>query len=164
MCCDGTIFADLKLQPEDNARHLNSLGREMHLPGGHALVLRRKICQPCAGFDGRSCLIYANRPEYCRRFECGVLKEVKAGTMARRTARNRICAARKLVAQVIALLRELGDQDETLALPARVRRCREGLEKNGLSGAQAETYSEFTLAFHALTLVLSESFYPSRCL
>ena len=162
LCCDGTIFADLKLQPKDKARRLNRLGHETKLPVRSALVLRRKIRQPCAAFDGCRCLIYADRPEYCRHFECAVLKPVKAGAMTRRAAWSRIRAARKQAAQVIALLRELGDTDETLALPVRARRCRERLDRIGLEGAPAAAYAQFTLAFHKLTCLLGDSFYPGR--
>jgi uncharacterized protein len=160
MCCNGTIFADLKLQPNEDARRLNRLGRETELPVHPSLVLRRKISQPCPAFDGCRCLIYADRPDYCRHFACAVLKQAKAATITPRIARNRIRTARKQAAQVIGLLRELGDTDEHVALPLRMRRCRERLERIGVDGPLTGTYARLTQAFHHLTCTLAEYFYP----
>ena len=57
------------------------------------------LAQLCAVFDGYRCRVYADRPQYCREFECVLLKSVQAGhtetdAALRITRRNRSIAMR----------------------------------------------------------------------
>src|ERR1041385_5603363 len=78
LCCNGVIFADVRLQPGDNAPRLQSLGLKF-LPNRQSQIANRKFSQPCAAFAGCKCTIYSERPTYCRKFECLLLKSVKTG-------------------------------------------------------------------------------------
>jgi len=117
LCCNGVLFADVKLQGGDDAGRLTGLGLPIKKKTG-----RPAFPQPCACFDGRLCRIYANRPKQCRAFECGLLKRVQAGELDAETALRKIAAARQLAERVRELLRRLGDRSETLALTRRYAR------------------------------------------
>ncbi|HAV64876.1 MAG TPA: hypothetical protein DCY13_21215 [Verrucomicrobiales bacterium] len=55
----------------------------------------------------------------CRRFECGVLREVSAGSLSEAAALRIIARTRKLAEKVGRLLRLLGDHDESRPLTRR---------------------------------------------
>src|SRR5579859_4548112 len=79
LCCDGVIFADLKLQPGDDATPFALLEaspsanpepsrapQSARLPGISPTGGRApKIQQPCIAFTGCSCRIYQQRPKHC---------------------------------------------------------------------------------------------------
>jgi uncharacterized protein len=157
LCCNGVIFADLKLQPQDEPDRLEALG----------LPLKRRVtpnpirvCQPCAAFEGGRCRIYADRPKYCREFECLLLKSLQSGRTDRAAALRLIRAAHQRADKVRRLLEALGDADTATALATRFRRTRRRVEQAELDEATAETYAQLTLAVHELNLLLSSAFYP----
>jgi uncharacterized protein len=127
LCCNGVLFADVRLQKGDHARRLTGLGLPLKKKAGHSA-----FPQPCAGFDGILCRIYADRPQHCRAFECGLLKRVQAGTMGVNAALRKIAGAQRLAEKVRRWLRRLGDEDERLALTRRyVRVMREPVDLSG---------------------------------
>lgn len=167
LCCNGVIFADVKLQAGDDLERLRSLGLPLQGPGGAEnrappAAIQFKFRQPCAAHDGCRCGIYSDRPLYCRRFECLLLKSVIAGKTPQTDALRLISKARQAADTVRYLLSELGDSEETLALAARFRRTRRRLERGGLDEATAELYGKLTLAVHELNLLISQAFYPGR--
>src|ERR1017187_4996 len=110
LCCNGVIFAHGQLQPEDDPARLQALGL--------VLVAKRKVeigkqrfHQPCAAFDGCRCKIYADRPKYCREFECLLLKKVQAGLVETAAARRVIRATLRRAEGGKRLLRKLGGGD-----------------------------------------------------
>ena len=116
--------------------------------------------QPCAAWEGCRCKIYAERPQYCRQFECTLLKRLKAGRIQRHDALEIIKNARQRAEKVRRLLGESGDIDEHLALSVRFRRTCRRLETSGLTEETAAIFGELTLAVHDLNLLLSQAFYP----
>src|SRR5947209_8425884 len=75
LCCNGTIFADVRLNQADQPELLRREGLRINAgPGG-----RPRLVQPCAALEGKRCRIYELRPGCCRQFECLLLKSVKAG-------------------------------------------------------------------------------------
>ena len=105
------------------------------------------------------CKIYADRPKYCREFECLLLRDVKAGE-SRKGGRAANFHARRRGEGEKKLLRELGDADEHVALSVRFRRMKRRLEASGLDEESADRFGELTLAVHDLNVLLSGSFYP----
>jgi len=158
LCCNGVIFADVKLQPDDDARRLGALGLPVSIPQSG----RRNpyFKQPCAALDGCRCWIYAQRPQYCRQFECALLKQVKAGRLETAAALRIIRTAREGAEKVRRLLRAVGDVEEHAALAGRFRRAARRLEETGLDEQTADTYAQLTLAVHDLNLLVSQAFYP----
>lgn len=156
------IFADVKLQPGDNAARLRGLGlqvngsRKSGNDGGAVL----RFGQPCRAHDGCRCGIYPQRPQYCREFECVLLKSVVAGRTPRDEAQRIIGQAKERAEAVRKLLIELGDRDDDLALGARFRRMRRRLEQGQFDEATADLYGRLTLAVHELNLIVSQAFYP----
>jgi hypothetical protein len=159
LCCNGVIFAHGQLQPEDNIEQLAALGLKF-APNRQSAIGNRKFQQPCSAFTGCKCTIYSERPKYCRQFECLLLKDVKRGRMKAGDALKTIRKALKRVEAVKALLRALGDEDESIALGKRFHRIKRRLESGPLDAAHAEQFGELTLAMHDLNVLLSQAFYP----
>lgn len=169
LCCNGVIFADVKLLPKDDAAGLVALG--MPLIKSHCGVAEApaprvpnrgwRFLQPCAAHDGCRCRIYGSRPKYCRDFECLLLKTVQRGRVTPGEALKVIRATRRRAEKVRKLLRALGDDEETCSLAARFRRMTKALQRAEPDAARAELYGRLTLAFHKLRLALNDSFYPA---
>jgi hypothetical protein len=172
LCCNGAIFADVKLQPGDDASRFQALGvgltqarpqrdelAENQSGLSPSRIRTASFPQPCAAFDGCRCQIYAERPKHCRQFECLLLQRVRSGKCQKPVALDLIRKTRERADKVWRLLRELGDTDEHLALKTRFERTARRMEASGCDDETALLYSELTLAVHDLNLVLSESFY-----
>src|SRR5512142_2644385 len=86
MCCNGVIFADVRLQAGDNAGRLREIGLPLCGTGKGAESAGLKFAQPCAALEGCACRIYPERPAHCRNFECLLLKGVKSGKVRREAA------------------------------------------------------------------------------
>src|SRR4051812_3594263 len=120
LCCNGVLFKDVELQPADDAAKLKSFGLPVSVSRSALRVLR--FNQPCAALDGCRCEIYAERPSRCRQFECALLQSVANRETEVDDALRVIRDARRRSEKVRALLRESGDNDETLALSLRFKR------------------------------------------
>jgi hypothetical protein len=158
LCCNGVIFADVQLRPQDNPARLRVLGLAFVQKSKTGA---EKFKQPCAAFAGCECKIYSNRPTYCREFECLLLKSVKAGQTKPAEAVRTIRSALQRVRKVKSLLQQLGDADDTVALSKRFRRLQRKLESGALDKETADIFGELTLAVHDLNVLLSEKFYPA---
>ncbi len=159
LCCNGVIFANGQLQPEDDVERLRHLGLRL-LANRKAQTAPPKFAQPCAALDGCRCQIYAERPAYCRAFECALLKKFKAGEVEAPAALRIIRTARRRAEKVKTLLRELGDANEGEALSVRFRRTQRRAEAGGLDEESADRFGELTLAMQDLNFQLSTAFYP----
>ena len=150
LCCDGVIFADVRLQPGEAPGH------------GKWQIKNGKLKQPCPALCEGRCQVYADRPRYCREFECALLKKVKAGQLEAGPALRLIKKARRHSEKVLRLLRELGCADETLSLAKRFRRMHRRLETEPIDAQTADLFGQLTLAVHELNLLLSRKFYPGE--
>jgi Fe-S-cluster containining protein len=159
LCCNGVIFAQGELQPEDDANRLKMLGlallRHRKTGSGH-----QKFHQPCAALDGCRCQIYTARPHYCRKFECLLFKSVRQGQTTFPAARRVISRAIRQANHVRQLLQRLGEPDETVALSLRFRRVQKRFGRGPVDAQSAAVYGELTLAMHDLNVLLSRRFYP----
>ena len=158
LCCNGVIFANVGLRPSDDAERLRLLGLPVSTP--HFKLRPPHLAQPCAAFDGCGCRAYADRPQYCREFECVLLKSVKAGRTDPAAALRIIRTARDRADKVRRHLCALGDMDEQLPLSARFRHAGKRLKERDLDEETADTYAQLTLAVHDLNLLLGDAFYP----
>ncbi|MFN0078968.1 MAG: YkgJ family cysteine cluster protein [Prosthecobacter sp.] len=114
MCCDGTLFHIVRMQPTDSVGALNALGLKLKKKKG-----QNCIEQPCAMFKNMQCSIYAGRPERCRLFECQQLKRLAAGTITEAQAMATIHEARRRVDEVLGLIEQAGHHN--LKQPLTVR-------------------------------------------
>ena len=158
LCCNGVIFANVGLRPGDDAVRLRALGLPVCTPPSK--LRPPHLNQPCAAFDGCRCRVYADRPQYCREFECVLLKSVQAGHTEPAAALRIIRTARERADKVRRLLLSLGNTDEQLPLSARFRHTGKRLKERELDEETADTYAQLTLAVHNLNLLLGDAFYP----
>jgi Fe-S-cluster containining protein len=153
LCCDSTLFADVELRASDDPRRLRQLGLTLAKKGRTKLA----FAQPCACFDGRLCGIYADRPNRCRAFDCGLLKRVAAGEMTAKAALKKITEAKQLAERVRALLRLLGQRDEEMALTHRYGEAMSA-PIDLADEAGAERHGELMLAVNDLMTRLQRDF------
>ncbi len=160
LCCDGTLFDLVKLEPGDDAQKLKRLGLPVTWSRGKEPVAR--FPQPCAALcEDRSCRLYADRPLQCRAFECGVFKDAKAGRITFAAALRLVKQARRRSERVRQLLRQLGDSDEHRALGERFHRTAERLESGSADEAAKAKFADLSLAVHQLKLQAHDKFYTS---
>ena len=65
LCCDGTLFNQAKLEPDDDLTELSALGARIHGD-------RKFFDLPCQAHKG-ICTIYNHRPRICGDFGCRLL-------------------------------------------------------------------------------------------
>ena len=117
LCCNGVLFADVRLQKGDDAKQLVALGVALKKRGAIT-----RFIQPCSCLEGKLCRIYAGRPARCRSFECRLLQRTQSGEVTDRAALKTIQATRRRAENVRRILRELGDTDESVPLSRRYQR------------------------------------------
>jgi len=158
LCCNGVIFADVQLLPGDPVARLQRLGiapPPTKKPSSRPI----KINQPCPAL-ATQCTVYANRPCYCRQFECVLFKNLASGKIKEARSLKIIATAQKRAERVRKLLRKLGDTEETLSLSKRFRRVQKRVETSPINDETADLYGDLTLAVHDMNFLLSQAFYP----
>jgi len=162
LCCDGTLFRDVELQPGDDTAKLRAHG----LPIPFAAPRGSRFSQPCAALCADlKCRVYADRPARCQQFECAVFKAVASGAVELPAALKTIRQTRQMADKVRGLLRDLGDVRENVALAKRFKHVKRKFDAGELpAGLNAETaydcFAELSLAVHELDLQLRAKFYP----
>ena len=154
LCCDGTIFRDVELQPEDAPSALKALGLPVRRRGTEF-----RFTQPCRALAGCSCRIYSKRPTHCRTFECSILQRLKADELTSPQAIRRVLKARRLAEKARELLSELGDVQSDLPLKTRFFQIEERLHTSGFSRDQAALFGDLTGVYHELILLIGREFY-----
>lgn len=115
LCCDGSLFHTVELQPGDSAASLNALGFRIKQKKH-----RQWFSQPCPAHQHCSCRIYAERPERCRRFSCRQLLRLQHGEISWESACATIDRACSLRDHIRALLLELGLKENGRSLFQRI--------------------------------------------
>ncbi len=155
MCCDGTIFADVKLSPADMSRIAPSAAIGIG-------IIKQALKQPCPGWTGGACAIYRKRPEHCRNFDCALLQKVISARTAPERALNTIRSCRRKAEKVRSLLRQLGDRNEHLAVMTRFRNTlfKREVRASHQSASERDLLAQLTVAAHNLSRTLARHFYP----
>lgn len=111
LCCNGVLFDQVLLQPEDHAKALTARG----------LKVKKKqfFTQPCAALCGTLCTVYEDRPTRCRLFVCRQFQGVAAGKILEGDAKARIAEVRRQVAGVEKLLNLTGGDNLRKSLSQR---------------------------------------------
>ena len=146
MCCDGTLFHSVVLQPNDSATSLSSLG----------LILKRKkgaisFRQPCPAHQNSQCGIYENRPHRCRLFQCQQLLQVSSGTLSQTQALETIRSTREKIKQVDQLIGKITETNPSHGLSQRVATALATTPNTPL-------HSDLTLAMDELNQTLNQQF------
>ena len=158
LCCDGTLFDNVRLGPGDDAKKLKALGLPVSVSRAQTPITFFR--QPCAALCAdRTCRVYADRPGQCRTFECGVFKAAQAGRITSAAALKLVKQARRRADKIRRLLRQLGDTEEHRPLSERFRRTQRRLESGIAAKAAADTFAELGLAIHGLNLLAHEKFH-----
>jgi uncharacterized protein len=81
LCCDGTLFSDVRLKPTDNIAALTAKGLQISVEAGS-----RALKQPCPAHKSCVCTVYADRPSTCRAYQCVLLKRIERNEISRDAA------------------------------------------------------------------------------
>lgn len=114
LCCNGVLFGDVEIQKSDDAEALTKHGLKLFRKGR-----TRAFAQPCACLVKGLCRIYADRPQRCATFDCGLLKRVQARKTTPTLALKKIAEAKRRSTEVLKLVQLLGHTDESLPLNQR---------------------------------------------
>ena len=153
MCCNGVMFHIVRLQPGDSPKALAAMGLKLKRKRGEC-----QIIQPCPAHRDSQCSIYAARPERCRIFECRQLQRVAAGEITEAMAMEKIGKARRLAAEVHALLLRTGGTNEKHPLSKRCETAMAVPPDPSADEAAAATRIRLTLAKQELDALLDQDF------
>jgi hypothetical protein len=148
------LFADVRLQPGDDAQKLKRRG----LPVSSKTP--RRFAQPCCALEAGCCRIYTDRPSYCQKFACLLLQKLQASAITNIKALSTVRTARDMVQKVEKLLIKAGAEDAHLPLRTRFQGQVTRMEMGQIPAENAAVFSELTLAYHHLNLVLKKHFLP----
>jgi Fe-S-cluster containining protein len=153
LCCNGVLFGDVELQRGDDAKRLTQLGVKLFRKGR-----KTAFSQPCACLVNGLCRIYADRPKRCAAFDCHLLKQTQDGNITAALALKKIAAARERVAAVLALVRQLGQIDESIPLNRRYAAIMAEPIDMSADEAEIERRGELMLAVSRLVGSLERDF------
>ncbi|KAF0175084.1 MAG: hypothetical protein FD161_3396 [Limisphaerales bacterium] len=166
LCCDGTLFRDVELQPGDDADKLRALGLPATRSRRREEADHLKFPQPCSALcPDLKCRVYADRPSRCREFECALFKAVAVREAELPAALKTIRQTRQMAEKVRRLLRELGDAGERVSLARRFKRVKRKFDTGELpddldAEAAYDRFAELSLAVHELDMRLRTKFHP----
>jgi Fe-S-cluster containining protein len=93
LCCDGSLFSHVGLEPAE-VTQLKALGIPTRtLPSGTEV-----LPQPCAALQGRDCRIYADRPASCAAYQCLLAEALLEERVTLQEAQARVQKAQRLIA------------------------------------------------------------------
>jgi len=155
MCCDGTLFQIVRLQPGDAPAALGKLGLKVRSRDGDFFME-----QPCPALRDNCCTVYAQRPTRCRLFHCQQLRRVEAGESTAATALEMIHDTRELVQRVKDLLLQCGLREDGQALLERYARAMSTPVNALLEPELALARQDLENTMRKLRLQLSREFRP----
>ncbi|NBS06111.1 MAG: hypothetical protein EBQ51_01565 [Verrucomicrobia bacterium] len=146
MCCDGTLFYSVTLQPGELPRSLTSLG----------LALRRKngvttLRQPCPAHQNQGCCIYKNRPQRCRIFECQQIRRISSGETSESESRKIIQTTRQRIAKIETMIDRITETNPSRGL---AQRCAVAVANS----PSTKLANELTAAMSELQEILKKEF------
>jgi hypothetical protein len=152
LCCNGVLFADVRRERADASALFKKFGA--------------RVAQPCPAFNPSDCkcALYTDRPARCRKFECKQLLGVVAGKISDPAALKKIRAAKKLAAQVTALLEMFESNlvwpdNKKLPLSQRFQTVQRAAERGQLAPEHFDALADLQLAVHQLNATLAQDFY-----
>ena len=153
LCCNGVLFREVHLQPEDSISAIAALGLRLRSRHG-----KRYFQQPCSAFRGSCCSVYDERPVRCREFECRQLQKVAEGEINEQAALETIRQALQEVEQVEALVEKCGAKNLKRSLKQRFEKATsEPVSLDGLGGG-IEDRARLMRSFLELTELLETEF------
>ncbi len=114
LCCDGTLFADVRLREEDDPKDLLTLGFKLKRRKGFYFFK-----QPCQARTEQGCKVYEKRPNRCQAFECRQLLDLKDDVVTEAEVLDTIRATKEIIGQIDELLARAGDSRKNKSLMQR---------------------------------------------
>jgi Fe-S-cluster containining protein len=155
MCCDGTMFQIVRLQPGDNPAELGRLGLKVRSRDNEF-----HMEQPCAALKALSCTVYEKRPARCRLFHCQQLRLMEAGETTETEAMNLIRETRAQAEQVRDLIEQNGLRADGQALLDRFERVMSTPVDAALEPELVVAREALDKAMRKLRLVINREFRP----
>lgn len=155
MCCDGTMFHIVRMQPSDSVGALNVLGLKLKKKKG-----QNCIEQPCSMLKQQQCSIYAGRPERCRLFECGLLKRLANESITEANAAITISEARRQVTEILDLIERCGHHNKRQPLTIRYDRVMAQPVSEDWDPSEVKKREELKVRMRVLQSLLAEAFRP----
>jgi hypothetical protein len=155
LCCDGTLFQIVRMQPEDSPAELAALGLRMRHRGEEFWME-----QPCAALKRLCCTVYDQRPVRCRKFHCQQLTRLTAGEIDEGDALVLIADTHRLADRVRQRLAECGYREDGAPLQEQFDRVTSTRVDADLEPELAETRQHLETAMRELKLRLAREFLP----
>ena len=153
MCCDGTMFQIVRMQPGDVPAELGRLGLKMRCRDGEFFME-----QPCSALRERCCTVYEKRPTRCRLFNCQQLRRVESRAATESAAMAMITETVGLVEQVKRLIVQNGLREDGQALMDRFERVMATPVNESLEPEMAVVRADLEVAMRKLRLRLNREF------
>jgi len=116
-CCDGTLFASVRLEDGEAARLAS-----FSLPIVVRDDLTEAMPQPCRALEATLCTAYDVRPVTCRRYRCHLLTALDEGEVDLDEARGVVSTVREALAPLRSRLPEGFSAGRRAALPTKWRK------------------------------------------
>lgn len=153
MCCDGTMFQIVRMQPGEVPAELGRMGLKIRSRGGEYYME-----QPCSALKDNRCTVYERRPVRCRLFNCQQLGRLQTGETTEAEAMELIVETRALVEQVKSLIAQCGLREDGQALMERYERVMFTPVDKALEPELARTRDELDETMRKLKLRLNREF------
>lgn len=153
MCCDGTMFQIVRMQPGEVPAELGRLGLKIRCRSGEY-----HMEQPCSALKENRCTVYERRPVRCRLFNCQQLGRLKHGETTEAEAMELIAETRALVERVRVLICQCGLREDGQALMERYERVMFTPVDKALEPDLARTRDELDETMRKLKLRLNREF------
>lgn len=153
MCCDGTMFQIVRMQPGEVPAELGKLGLKIRCRDGEY-----HMEQPCTALRENRCTVYEQRPVRCRLFNCQQLGRVESGETTEAKAMAMITETRELVERVRGLIEQCGLREDGQALMERYERLMFTPVNKALEPDLARTREELDETMRKLKLRLNREF------
>ncbi len=150
LCCDGTLFSGMPMNPGDEVAPLKAVGINV-VSDNDFTVLK----QPCAAHKNCTCAVYANRPQACRAYKCKLLKRFERDDTSQQRA-----------LEIITKVKSLKNEMNTLAFAASttaqsgeeiillMKKC----QTAPIIGTTKQNYAHVLLKFGELQIYLDHFF------
>ena len=153
MCCDGTMFQIVRMQPGDLPAALGRLGLKIRSRDGEY-----HMEQPCPALKENGCAVYERRPVRCRLFHCQQLRRMEDGETTEAEAMAMIVETRAIVAKVRGLIEACGLREDGQSLMERHERVMSTPVDVALEPELVSVRTELDEAMRKLKLRLNREF------
>lgn len=155
MCCDGTMFQIVRMQPGDVPAELSRLGLKIRCRESEFFME-----QPCSALSEKRCTVYEKRPTRCRQFRCQQILRVESGEADESETARLIAETLALVEQTRRLIEQCGLREDGRSLMERFDLVMSTPVDEKLEPEMVLTRGELEEMMRKLKLQLNREFRP----